>query len=114
ALGRCVLKWIYDLRIGTKLQLSFALVSAIAIFVGWIGLAGSDELKSRSTAMYHDRLVPIRDLGYAHAAFLSARTEVRNMLMAKDDVTRRQHIALIEEETKRTDDYLTAYKKTSL
>src|SRR6185369_8758928 len=71
-------------------------------------------MKARSTATYADRLVPIRDLGYANAAFLIARTEVRSMMGTKDKAQRRDYVAIIDAETKKTDAYIETYSKTVL
>jgi methyl-accepting chemotaxis protein len=108
------LKWFNDLRIGTKLLSSFAIVAAIAGLIGWVGVSGMSEMKDRSASAYADRLVPIRDLGYANAAFLIARTEVRSLLAAKDRSKCKEYIATIEAETKKTEDYLETYSKTVL
>ena len=108
------MKWFYDMRIGTKLQLSFALVSGIAVFIGWMGLSGVEGARLRGASMYADQLIPVRELGLAHAAFLNSRTEARNMLMAKDNTTRRKHIAIIQEETQQAETYLAQYRKTKL
>jgi methyl-accepting chemotaxis protein len=107
-------KWFHDLKIGTKLLSSFAVVAAIAGLIGWVGLSGTSEMKARSASTYADRLVPIRDLGYANAAFLIARTEVRSMMGTKDRAQRRDYVAIINAETKKTEDYMQGYSKTVL
>ncbi len=77
-----------NLKIGTKLLASFMFLAAIAGLIGWVGLSGVNEMQARSARMYADTLVPIRDLGYANAAFLLARTEVRTMLGTRDRAKR--------------------------
>lgn len=108
------MKWFYDLKVGTKLLASFVVVAAVAGLIGWVGLSGMAESKTRSDGMYSQDLIPIRDLGYANAAFLIARTEVRNALAAKDKEDRREYVGLIEAETKKVDAYLAAFSKTEL
>jgi methyl-accepting chemotaxis protein len=107
-------KWFNDLKIGTKLLGGFAVVSAIAALIGWVGLSGVNELKVSGAAMYADRLVPIRDLGYANAAFLIARTEIRTMMGTKDKAKREEYVATIEAETRKTEAYIATYAKTVL
>ena len=46
------MKWFHDLKIGTKLLSSFAVVAAIAGLIGWVGLAGISDMKTRSAATY--------------------------------------------------------------
>ena len=108
------MKWFNDLKIGTKLLCTFVLVAAIAGLIGWVGLSGVNELNKRSAEMYADALVPIRDLGYANAAFLIARTDVRTMMGTKDRAKRQESIASIEAETKKTEAYIATYSKTVL
>jgi len=45
-------------------------VAVIAGLIGWVGLSTTREMEARAETTYKDRLVPIRDLGYANAAFL--------------------------------------------
>jgi methyl-accepting chemotaxis protein len=99
-------KWFHDLKIGTKLLTSFAVVAVIAGLIGWVGLAGISGMKTRGASLYYDKLVPIRDLGYANAAFLIARTEVRSMLGTKDKAKRKEFVAIIDGETKKTEAYI--------
>jgi methyl-accepting chemotaxis protein len=108
------MKWLNDKHVRTKLMVSFVLVAAIAGIIGWVGYSSVKELEARSETIYADRLVPIRDLGYANAAFLLTRTEVWQMMGTNDKAKRREHIAVIEAETKKMDGYLEAYAKTVL
>ncbi len=103
-----------DLKIGTKLLASFIFLAAIAGLIGWVGLSGVNEMQARSARMYADTLVPIRDLGYANAAFLTARTEVRSLLLTRDKTKRAEYIATIDAETKKTEAYVESYSKTVL
>jgi methyl-accepting chemotaxis protein len=106
--------WFNNLKIGTKLLSSFAVVAAIAGLIGWVGLSGMSDMKARSASTYTDRLVPIRDLGYANDAFLVSRTLTRTMMAAKDRAKRREYVATIDAETRTTEAYIAAYSKTVL
>ena len=103
-----------DLKIGTKLLASFAVVAAIAGLIGWVGLSALSDMKARSATTYADRLVPIRDLGYANDAFLVSRTVTRTMMAAKDRAKRREDVAIIEAETRKAEAYMEAFGKTVL
>jgi methyl-accepting chemotaxis protein len=103
-----------DLRIGTKLQAGFTVVAVIAGINGWVGLSGTNAMKARSAAEYSRRLVPIRDLGYANAAMLNARTDVRNLLMSTTPPLRGKYAESVAAESKNVDSYLEAYGKTVL
>lgn len=108
------MKWLNDKHVRTKLMVSFVLVAAFAGLIGWVGYSSVKELEARSATIYADRLVPIRDLGYANAAFLLTRTEVWQLMGTNDKAKRREHVAVIEAETKKMEGYLEAYAKTVL
>ena len=108
------MKWFSDLKIRTKLLASFALVAAIAGLIGWVGLSGVSKINASSSQMYADRLVPIRDLGYANAALLISRTETRNMLLDKQIGGRQKFVDLALAESKKVDGYIDSYSKTYL
>ncbi|QOY85073.1 MCP four helix bundle domain-containing protein [Paludibaculum fermentans] len=108
------MKWLNDKHVRTKLMISFVIVAAIAGLIGWVGYSGLKEIEARSETIYADRLVPIRDLGYANASFLLTRTELWQMLGTTDKAQRREHAAVIETETKKIESYLEGYAKTVL
>ena len=53
-------------------------------------------------------------LDIANAALLTARTEVRSILLTKDKAKRADYIATIDAETKKTESYIESYSKTVL
>src|SRR4029077_16289886 len=112
--GRCNLKWFSDLKIGTKLLAGFFAVALIAGLIGGVGLSGINELNASAATTYTEQLVPIRDLGYANAAFLIARTEIRSMMGTKDRSKRAEFVSTIDAETRKTEAYIATYSKTSM
>jgi methyl-accepting chemotaxis protein len=108
------LKRLNDLKIATKLLAGFAAVAAVVGLIGWVGLSGVNELKASGNRMYAESLVPIRDLGYANAAFLIARTEIRNMMGTKERAKRPEFVEIINSETRKTEAYIEKYSKTNL
>ena len=108
------MKRINDLKIATKLLAGFAAVAAVVGLIGWVGLSGVNELRTSSTRMYAESLVPIRDLGYANAAFLIARTEIRSMMGTKDKAKRPEFVEIVNSETRKTEAYIEKYSKTDL
>jgi methyl-accepting chemotaxis protein len=108
------MKWFYNLRIRTKLILSFVFMAVIAAVIGYIGYSGMGSIMKNADEMYSDELIAIRDLGYANAALLTARTEVRNLLMTKDLTEREKYKKIIMEETKKVDDLIDKYSRSNL
>ncbi len=108
------MKWFSDLKIGTKLLGGFALVAVIAGLIGWVGLSGMSDMSKRSASLYADQLVPVRDLGYANAALLIARTDTRVLFTTASADKRREIVGRVEAESKKVDDYVASYSKTVL
>jgi len=108
------MKWFRDLKIGSKLLASFILIALIAGLIGWVGLSGTAEIKTRAESLYNDNLVPIKDLAYANIALLNVRTDVRMLFTRKEAEKRQEYATSIEAESKKVDDYIAAYSKTRL
>jgi hypothetical protein len=62
-----VSQWIRDRRIGTKLLLSFGLVSLITVAVGVVGLVGASRLGDRLEEVGAVRLPSVAALGRTSA-----------------------------------------------
>ena len=108
------MKWFNDLKISSKLLVGFMLVAAVAAVSGWLSLSAMGEMKTRSHAMYADRLMSITDLSYANFAFLISRADLRGYMMTKDPERRRELAADIETQAKATADRLDAFRKKTL
>lgn len=108
------MSWFKNLRIALKLQLGFVVVAAVAGFIGYEALNNMSAVSARTEAMYKDRLVPLRDLGYANAAFLVARTEVRNIFLTQSKDERKNLINTIEEQTRNYEKYVESYAKSNM
>jgi methyl-accepting chemotaxis protein len=108
------MQWIYDLSLGKKLQLSFIIVAFLAGIVGYIGYIGMTDITKDMEDIYKNRLLAIKDLGYANAALLIARTEARNLLIQKDLNEKQKLVNIINEETQKVNEYFESYKTTEL
>jgi len=69
------MQWFMKLKLGTKLIFTFLAVSAMALMIGVLAYMNIYKISHLMASMYADRLVPIRDLGYANSEL-------------KDDLTR--------------------------
>ncbi len=108
------MKWFENLSVRGKLMAGFVIVAAIAAVVGWLGLSGADNMSRQAEAMYADRAVPLRDLGYANAALLITRINLYEMMATTDLAERRELASVIDEESAKCDDYMAGYEKTKL
>ncbi|HAP35238.1 MAG TPA: hypothetical protein DCQ28_04590, partial [Bacteroidetes bacterium] len=111
---RNIMKWFLDLKIGTKLITSFSLIAFIAAVIGYQGYSGATAIKENQDTLYLDRLIPIRDLGYANAALLTIRGNVTACLATKSMEERQKYILQIRDEEKKIGVLIDAYAKTVL
>lgn len=108
------MQWFYNLKIASKLLLSFAVVALFAAIIGWVGVSAVSRLDAAATDMYVNQLIPIRDLSYANAGLLAARADVRSMLMSSNMTEREKYMASIEKYAKETEERLASYSKSVL
>jgi signal transduction histidine kinase/HPt (histidine-containing phosphotransfer) domain-containing protein/BarA-like signal transduction histidine kinase len=61
------MQWFMKLKLGAKLIFTFLAVSAMALMIGVLAYMNIYKVADMMASMYADRLVPIRDLGYANS-----------------------------------------------
>ena len=108
------MRWFYDMKIGKKLLLGFAMVAVIAAVVGWVGLSGMLQVNALLDTMYADRLIPIRDLSFASTALQAIRIDVLTLFVKKDQDERERLAADITQQEKKIEALIDAYSKTVL
>ncbi|MFZ4619082.1 MAG: methyl-accepting chemotaxis protein [Bacteroidota bacterium] len=108
------MKWFLDLKLGTKLISSFSLIALIAAYIGYEGYVAATEIRENQDELYLGRLIPIRDLGYANASLLIARGDVRNFLAAVTPEDQQKYLTVVNNESKKVDEYIEKYSKGNL
>ena len=68
-----IMNLIDNVPIGRKLTGSFLIIAAIVGIVAIIGYSNMKMINDGMTTMYHDRLVPIQDLGAAYSKLYEIR-----------------------------------------
>lgn len=108
------MKWFIDLNLKTKLLSSFIVMALIAGFIGYEGITIASDIKDNQDALYLGRLIPIRDLGYANAALLVSRGDMRNLLAAATPEQQQKYLKVVRTESQKVDEYVKAYEKGDL
>ena len=106
--------WFKDLKIFTKLLLSFVLVAAFAGVVGVVGLWNMSRLNTSNEDMYANQLTAIRSLGALNAKTLTNRVLIRDLLLEDDAAARQRTADTIEAVAKAANDDIEIYKKTMM
>jgi methyl-accepting chemotaxis protein len=94
------MSWFMDLKIGTKLLLGFALVAAIAGFVGYEGITSILAADASDTFLYEENVPPLRESANISTAFHRLRANVTELIFATSDEMRTDQQKRIKERRK--------------
>ncbi len=106
--------WFLNLKIATKLMLSFTLVAAAAGVIGWTGLSNAQRLSGQSRQLYEQRTVGMRELDAALSGVLIGWAETGALVMSRDPAERRRLAHEMEDQTRKLEEALDAFGKASL
>ena len=107
------MNWFKDMKVSAKLMASFAIVAAIAGFIGWTGLSGTRQLTAVTDDMYANQLIPISELKSALGEFLAVRLALRDAFLAKGS-EQQQRMRASEEHSRLLAEHLGKYKQSVL
>ncbi|MHB9012684.1 MAG: MCP four helix bundle domain-containing protein, partial [Ignavibacteriaceae bacterium] len=95
------MKWFYNLKIGTKLLMSFLLVALIAGVIGYEGITSLKAADDSGRILFERNTVPLSYLVDLSTTFQRERANLLQLLIAKAPQERNK---LIKEITKRSDE----------
>jgi len=108
------MKWYKDLNLQRKLMTAFMVATSISVIIGWIGYTTADEIKRNQDTLYLDRLVPIRDLGYANTAVANIDVHIRNAFHEGLRPSWGKHEPVIRERMRKVEKLIAEYSNTYL
>ena len=108
------MSWFYNLKLSTKLLLSFLFVAAIAAMIGYEGLTSTIHVASASEEMYSNAFVSVRELGAARALYLDSRIRGRAVVSVHSPEERRREYDAFATDNQQIDEHLSQYAKTTL
>lgn len=73
------MKWYYNFSKKIKLLFTFYTVTIITLVVDYVGYKGIKNISKNQNSIYHNRFIPIQDLGNASTPLLTARENVAAM-----------------------------------
>ncbi len=76
------MQWFVNLKVKSKLLLSFGLVALIAGIIGFVGISKTKTLQERDTFLYEKAALPIAYIGRASKTFFQTRILVRTVALA--------------------------------
>ncbi|MCL2279586.1 MAG: ATP-binding protein [Oscillospiraceae bacterium] len=75
-----------DKKVSTKITMSFTIVIALTLLVGFAGVIGMVQINRGSIAMYASQSQPLADLGMAREYFQRLRVQLRDTVLASGDL----------------------------
>lgn len=106
------MKWFTDLKIGTRLMISFLIVAIIAGIVGVVGIINIGSISNQSNVLYTSTALGLEYIGEASTYYQRIRFNAIKMIVsenASDDADCAQKVT---DYTAQAEDYLNKYEQT--
>ncbi|MCE1188739.1 MAG: MCP four helix bundle domain-containing protein, partial [Ignavibacteria bacterium] len=108
------MNWFNNLKIRSKLFVSFTILMAIAVFIAYEGYTSISNLIDSESEFYFGRVEPLRDLGRAQAALLRARGDIRNAMLTDVLAERNKYISNTYIDFALVDSLMKIYSQTKM
>ncbi|MEV4347010.1 methyl-accepting chemotaxis protein [Actinoplanes sp. NPDC049596] len=108
------MSWFQNLRVASKLVVSFSVVCALAVVVGVVGIMRLRETNDRTEDMYQSNLIAIADVGSVKADTAFIRFSVVNMLISGTAEAKAKARAQMEQYDADLDKQWAAYQATGV
>ncbi len=94
------MNWVKNMKIRTKLLVSFLLVASLAGVIGYMGISRIKQLDAADKKLYEKITVPMADMMDMSTSFQRVRVNVRDAVYATNNEDREAKLARIEELSK--------------
>ncbi len=104
--------WFTNLRVGTKLLISFFLVAMFAAGIGYMGITQMGTINKSYSELIEYDCAPLADIGKAATEFQRLRANMRDLFITSSDEELRSVVARVKQINKSMDDYLAKFQKS--
>ncbi len=101
-----------NLSLGTKLITAFVAVALICGIVGTVGIRNIRQIAVADTRLYELMTAPLAEIGEASTKFQRMRSNVYELIDARDAATREKLIGMINDRRKEVAEHAAAFEKT--
>ncbi len=91
------MSWFYNLKVGTKLILSFVLVALISGIVGYEGIVSLKNADNSDTILFEKNTLPIENIGQISEAFQRQRVNILEAITIKDKIRKKDVLKTIDD-----------------
>ncbi|KJU86360.1 methyl-accepting chemotaxis protein, partial [Candidatus Magnetobacterium bavaricum] len=106
------MKWFYNQKIGTKLILSFVVVSLITAAVGYIGIVSLHKLDDADTMLYEKATLAVFYTGIIGTDFQRIRVNIREAVEAEKEADQQKYLGVCKQLKEEIFKNSESYKKT--
>jgi methyl-accepting chemotaxis protein len=86
------MQWFNDMRVGTKLIMSFICMAILIAVVGYVGISNMEKINSLANIMYSRELLGVAAVKEANVQLVYADRAIKNMLLASSQEDRNKYI----------------------
>ena len=108
------MQWFYDLKIKTKLILSFGLLALIAGLIGYYGYTGINDVKLNQDALYGDSFTMVSELSQTEEMVLTLRGNLLAGLNAPTDELKQKYLATVDDLCPKVDAFVEKFGRGDL
>ncbi|MCM0081015.1 methyl-accepting chemotaxis protein [Geomonas sp. Red32] len=90
------MQWFKDMRIGSRLVISFLTLAVIAAVIGWIGITKIRQIQAADARLYETVTVPLGDMGTMAVNFQRVRINLRDLVETNDPAEKARIKATIQ------------------
>ncbi|MBF0537183.1 MAG: MCP four helix bundle domain-containing protein [Nitrospirae bacterium] len=91
------MRWFYNQKIGTKLILSFVVVSLITAAIGYLGIVNLHKLDNANTMLYEKATLAVSYMGLIGIDFQRIRTNVREAIQADKESDQQKYLEVCKQ-----------------
>lgn len=103
-----------NLKVSTKLLLSFGLVAVVSLLVGIVGIFNINRLQDMDNELYRYQTLPLLELRVINGAFEQNRAYMRDIILENDPKKVETAIWAMEENSKKIDSSLQVFSQSLL
>jgi methyl-accepting chemotaxis protein len=108
------MKWFNNLKIGNKLFAGFAIVTVIALFIGYTGISRIGTLGENDAKLYDKVTLPITNMLTVTESYQKIRSYLRDLILTKNTKENASIVSEIDKENSKIDKALDQFEKSIL
>ncbi len=106
------MQWMYNMKIGAKLLVSFIIIALITGVVGAVGFVNVQKIEDSNTILYEKMTLPIAEVGQISTSYQEMQVIVRDMIVTNDPASILSHADQVGDRNQEIDEAAAAFQET--